>query len=64
MAIAWVLRDDRVTSALMGASRWSQVEDAIGALDNTRFTAEELALIDRYAVEGDINLWAQSSDAG
>jgi L-glyceraldehyde 3-phosphate reductase len=64
MAIAWVLRDDRVTSALMGASRWSQVEDAIGALDNTRFTAEELALIDRYAVEGEINLWAQSSDAG
>jgi L-glyceraldehyde 3-phosphate reductase len=64
MSIAWVLRDDRVTSALMGASRWSQVEDAIGALDNIRFTAEELALIDRHAVEGDINLWAQSSDAG
>ncbi len=64
MAIAWVLRDDRVTSALMGASRWSQVEDALGALDNTRFTDEELALIDRYAVEGDINLWAESSEGG
>jgi L-glyceraldehyde 3-phosphate reductase len=64
MAIAWVLRDDRVTSALMGASRWSQVENAIGALDNTRFTTEELALIDHYAVEGDINLWAESSEGG
>jgi L-glyceraldehyde 3-phosphate reductase len=64
MAISWVLRDDRVTSALMGASRWSQVEDALGALDNTSFSNEELAAIDRFAVEGDINLWARSSDEG
>jgi L-glyceraldehyde 3-phosphate reductase len=64
MAISWVLRDDRVTSALMGASRWSQVEDALGALDNTSFSDEELAAIDRFAVEGDINLWARSSDEG
>ncbi len=64
MAIAWVLRDDRVTSALMGASRWSQIEDAIGALENTSFTDEELAAIDRHAVEGDINIWAASSAAG
>ena len=64
MAIAWVLRDDRVTSALMGASRWSQVEDALGALDNTSFSGEELAAIDRFAVEGEINLWARSSDEG
>jgi L-glyceraldehyde 3-phosphate reductase len=64
MGIAWVLRDDRVTSALMGASRWSQVEDALGALDNTSFGDEELAAIDRFAVEGDINLWARSSEEG
>jgi L-glyceraldehyde 3-phosphate reductase len=64
MAIAWVLRDDRVTSALMGASRWSQVEDALGAVDNTSFSDEELAAIDRFAVEGDINLWARSSEEG
>lgn len=61
MAIAWVLRDPRVTSALMGASRWGQIAEAIAALDNPGFTAEELELIDRYAVEGDINLWAKSS---
>jgi L-glyceraldehyde 3-phosphate reductase len=64
MAVAWVLRDDRVTSALIGASRWSQVEDLLRAVDNTQFTDEELAAIDRYAVEGDINLWARSSGAG
>jgi L-glyceraldehyde 3-phosphate reductase len=62
MAIAWVLRDERVTSALMGASRWSQVEDALGALDNTSFSDEELAAIDRFAVEGAINIWARSSE--
>ena len=64
MAIAWVLRDSRVTTALVGASRWSQIEDSLGALDNLEFSAEELADIDRYAVEGDINLWAESSDQG
>jgi L-glyceraldehyde 3-phosphate reductase len=64
MAISWVLRDERVTSALMGASRWSQIEEALGALDNTSFTDEELALIDSHAVDGDLNLWAASSEAG
>jgi L-glyceraldehyde 3-phosphate reductase len=64
MAISWVLRDPRVTSALIGASRWSQIEDALGALDNLEFSSEELGQIDRYAVEGDINIWSDSSDAG
>jgi L-glyceraldehyde 3-phosphate reductase len=64
MAISWVLRDPRVTSALIGASRWSQIEDALGALDNTEFSQDELEQIDRYAVEGDINLWAGSSEHG
>jgi L-glyceraldehyde 3-phosphate reductase len=64
MAISWVLRDPRVTSALIGASRWSQIEDALGALDNIEFTQDELEQIDRYAVEGDINIWAGSSEHG
>jgi L-glyceraldehyde 3-phosphate reductase len=64
MAISWVLRDTRVTSALIGASRWSQIEDALGALDNIEFTQEELDQIDGYAVEGDINIWAGSSEHG
>jgi L-glyceraldehyde 3-phosphate reductase len=64
MAISWVLRDPRVTSALIGASRWSQIEDALGALDNIEFTPDELEQIDRYAVEGDINIWAGSSEHG
>jgi L-glyceraldehyde 3-phosphate reductase len=64
MAIAWVLRQPAVTSALMGASRWSQVQEAIGALDNLEFTDDELAAIDRFAVEGDINLWSTSSEGG
>ncbi len=61
MAIAWVLRSGRVTSALIGASRPEQVTDCVGALDAPDFTAEELAEIDRYAVEGGVNLWAPSS---
>jgi L-glyceraldehyde 3-phosphate reductase len=64
MAIAWVLRQPAVTSALMGASRWSQVHEAIGALDNLEFTDDELSAIDRFAVEGDINLWSTSSEGG
>jgi L-glyceraldehyde 3-phosphate reductase len=64
MAIAWVLRDPRVTSALIGASRWSQIEDSLRALENLDFTAAELVEIDRYATDADINLWATSSDAG
>lgn len=61
MAIAWVLRDPRVTTALIGASRWSQIENSLGALDNLNFTAEELTEIDRYATEGGVDLWVTSS---
>ncbi|MGB5566399.1 MAG: L-glyceraldehyde 3-phosphate reductase [Acidimicrobiia bacterium] len=58
MAIAWTLRDPRVTTALIGASRWSQIEDSLGALDNLAFAEEELAQIDEFAVDSGINLWA------
>ena len=58
MALAWTLRDPRVTSALPGASSIEQFEDNIRALDNLVFSADELAEIDRYATESDINLWA------
>jgi len=61
MAIAWVLKDARITTALIGASRWSQIEDSLGALDNLEFTVDELAAIDRYAVDGGVNIWAASS---
>ena len=61
MAIAWVLRDPRVTTALVGASRWSQIEDSLGALDNLEFTDTELNEIDKFAVESGIDLWATSS---
>jgi L-glyceraldehyde 3-phosphate reductase len=64
MAVSWVLRDPRVTSALIGASRWSQIEELLAAVDDTSFTDDELAEIDRHAVDGDINLWARSSEAG
>ncbi|POO55726.1 L-glyceraldehyde 3-phosphate reductase [Agrobacterium rosae] len=60
-AIAWVLRDKRVTSALIGASSAKQVEENVAALKNPYFTADELAEIDRYAVEGGINLWEKPS---
>jgi L-glyceraldehyde 3-phosphate reductase len=63
MAIAWVLRDCRVTSALIGASSPEQIAEDVGALSNLTFSAEELARIDRDAVEGGINLWAQASEA-
>ncbi|MCF4098625.1 L-glyceraldehyde 3-phosphate reductase [Maritalea mediterranea] len=61
MAIAWVLRDGGVNSALIGASKPQQVIDCVGALENLSFTTAELDEIDRYAVEADINLWAGSS---
>jgi L-glyceraldehyde 3-phosphate reductase len=57
MAIAWTLRDPRVTSSLVGASSLTQLEDNLGALENLDFDAGELAEIDRFAVEGDINIW-------
>jgi L-glyceraldehyde 3-phosphate reductase len=63
MAIAWVLRDKRVTSALIGASRVQQIEDAVGALRNLSFTQAELDEIDTHAQDSGINLWARSSQA-
>jgi L-glyceraldehyde 3-phosphate reductase len=63
MAIAWALRDSRVSSALIGASSVAQLEQNVAALANLDFSAEELAQIDRHAVEGNINIWAPSSDA-
>lgn len=62
MAIAWVLRGGRVTTALIGASRPEQVEDCVKALDNFDFTADELTEIDTYAKDADINLWAKSAE--
>ena len=62
MALAWVLRGGRVTSALIGASRPEQVEDCVGALKNLEFSEAELGEIDRFAREANINLWAASSE--
>ncbi|TNC49005.1 L-glyceraldehyde 3-phosphate reductase [Rubellimicrobium rubrum] len=62
MALAWVLRDGGITSALIGASRPGQVEDCAKAVENLEFSAEDLAEIDRFAREEDINLWARSSE--
>ncbi|WIV51338.1 L-glyceraldehyde 3-phosphate reductase [Marivivens sp. LCG002] len=62
MAIAWVLREGGITTALIGASKPSQVEDCVGAIKNLEFTKEELALIDEYADEEKINLWAKSAE--
>jgi L-glyceraldehyde 3-phosphate reductase len=61
MALAWVLRDDRVTSALIGASSVEQLEDNLGALAHLDFSEDQLGEIDRFATESDINIWATSS---
>jgi L-glyceraldehyde 3-phosphate reductase len=61
MAIAWTLRDARVTSALIGASSVAQLDDSLGALDNLEFSDDELVAIDQHAVDAGINIWAQSS---
>jgi L-glyceraldehyde 3-phosphate reductase len=63
MAIAWTLRDPRVTSALVGASSVAQLEQNLGALERLDFDQSELELIDQYAVEGHIDIWATSSEA-
>jgi L-glyceraldehyde 3-phosphate reductase len=63
MAIAWTLRDPRVTSALIGASSVDQLDDSLGALARLDFADDELAEIDKHAVDAGINIWAQSSDA-
>jgi L-glyceraldehyde 3-phosphate reductase len=61
LALAWTLRDPRVTSTLIGASSVAQLEDSLGALGNLDFSSDELKEIDRYATESGINLWAGSS---
>ncbi len=61
LAIAWALRDERVTSALIGASSVKQLEDSLGAVANLSFSADELAAIDQYATDGGINLWKAPS---
>ncbi len=64
MAIAWVLRKPAVTSALIGASRWSQIEECLGALQNLKFSDDELKRIDRHAQDGELNIWSDSSQHG
>jgi L-glyceraldehyde 3-phosphate reductase len=61
MALAWTLRDPRMTSTLIGASSVAQLEDSLGALANLEFGEDELAEIDRHATDSGINLWARSS---
>ena len=61
MALAWALRDPRMTSLVIGASSVAQLEDDLAALDNLAFTDAELDAVDKYATDADINLWAASS---
>jgi L-glyceraldehyde 3-phosphate reductase len=63
MALAWVLRDRRVTSALIGASSVEQLDANVASIEHLGFTDDELATIDRHAVDAGINLWARSSTA-
>jgi L-glyceraldehyde 3-phosphate reductase len=63
LAIAWTLRDPRVTSALIGASSVEQLEQNVAATERLGFDDDELAEIDRHAVDSGINLWAESSEA-
>jgi L-glyceraldehyde 3-phosphate reductase len=63
MAIAWTLRDARVTSALVGASSVRQLDENLDSLDNLAFSVDELTDIDRYATESGVNIWAHSSSS-
>jgi L-glyceraldehyde 3-phosphate reductase len=63
MAIAWTLRDPRVTTSLVGARTVEQLDDSLGALENLEFSDDELAEIDTYAIDAGINIWQQSSDS-
>jgi L-glyceraldehyde 3-phosphate reductase len=63
LALAWTLRDPRMTSTLIGASSVKQLDDNLDCLNNLVFTDAELAEIDRYATEGGINIWQRSSNA-
>jgi len=64
MALAWNLNKPQVTSVLIGASSVEQIEQNVGSLENLIFSKDELKAIDKYALEGNINLWSTSSDAG
>jgi L-glyceraldehyde 3-phosphate reductase len=64
MAIAWVLRDERVTSALIGAHSVEQLDDSLDAVKGPAFSSEELAEIDQHARDGDVDIWKVSSDIG
>ena len=64
LALAWTLRDQRVTSTLVGASSVRQLEQNVAALDSLEIASDELAEIDRHAGEGGVNLWAESGEAG
>jgi L-glyceraldehyde 3-phosphate reductase len=63
MAVAWVLRDPRVTSVLIGASRPEQLDDTVASVGGPEFTADELVAIDEHAQDGGLNIWAASSEA-
>ena len=63
MALAWCLRDERITSVVVGASSVQQLQNSLGALDRADFTADELAEIDGHAVEGGVDLWRSSSSS-
>jgi L-glyceraldehyde 3-phosphate reductase len=63
LALAWTLRDPRVTSTLIGASSVEQLEANVASLDRLDFSQEELAEIDRYAVDSGINIWSRSSES-
>ena len=62
LALAWTLRDSRITSALIGASSVKQLEQNVAALDRLDFDDAELAEIDRYAEDAGINIWERSSE--
>jgi L-glyceraldehyde 3-phosphate reductase len=63
MAISWVLRKPSVTSALIGASHFAQIEESLGSLRNLHFSADEIGRIDRHALDGGLNIWAASSQS-
>ncbi len=63
LALAWVLRDERITSALIGASRPEQLDDTVRCLQSPPLTEDELAEIDEHAQDGGLNIWAASSEA-